>query len=489
MDPAASEAKTDPSKVGPVIGTPRLCSVVMDNVRGANDFSRRVLVITADTLTRQMAGPAIRALHIAEFLSPDHEVKLVSTVKCTIQRAAFDCIMATDKALRDLVDWSDVVIFQGFVLHDNPFLETSDKIIVVDIYDPMHLEQLEQRKGDDLQLRLEHVNTTTAVFNQQLRRGDFFLCASEEQRYFWLGQLAALGRLNPLNYDRDDSLRLLIDVAPFGLSKYPPVRTGSAIKGMVPGISVDDQVILWGGGVYNWFDPLSVLQAVDRLRTRHEDVRLFFMGLRHPNPSIPEMGMAWEARQLSNRLGLTDNYVFFNEDWVDYSERQNYLLDADVGVSAHFLHVETSLSFRTRMLDYLWAGLPIVATEGDTFARLIDAERLGLTVPEMDVEALANALEKVLYDETFRKECANNVARVRERFTWERTLQPLAEFCSCAVHAADWEHAGRTIDSPAQGGLIRRNLQYVKFYYRRGGLGLVLSSGRARVQRVLAARH
>lgn len=472
-----------------MIGAPRLCSAITDNVRGAEDYCRRVLLITADTLTGQMAGPAIRALHIAEFLSRDHEVKLVSTLKCTIQRAAFDCIMATDHDLRDLVDWSDVVIFQGFVMHDNPFLETCNKIIVVDIYDPMHLEQLEQRKGDNLQVRSEHVSITTEVFNQQLRRGDFFLCASEEQRYFWLGQLAALGRLNPRNYDRDDSLRSLIDIAPFGLSESPPVRTRPAIKGVVPGISVDDQLILWGGGVYNWFDPLSVIKAVDRLRARHEDVRLFFMGLRHPNPNIAEMSMAWEARQLSNRLGLTDNCVFFNEDWVDYSERQNYLLDADVGVSAHFLHVETSLSFRTRMLDYLWAGLPIVATEGDTFARLIDAERLGVTVPEMDVNALAGALEKVLYDETFRKECANNVARVRERFTWERTLQPLAKFCSGAVHAADWEPAGRTADSPAQGGLIRRNLQYARFYYRRGGLGLVLSSGRARVQRALAARH
>jgi hypothetical protein len=75
------------------------------------------------------------------------------------------------------------------------------------------------------------------------------------------------------------------------------------------------------------------------------------------------MQMAWDSRRLADKLGLTDKFIFFNEAWVDYEDRANYLLDADVGVSTHFLHVETTFSFRTRTLDYLWAGLPIVATE------------------------------------------------------------------------------------------------------------------------------
>ncbi len=44
------------------------------------------------------------------------------------------------------------------------------------------------------------------------------------------------------------------------------MRTRPAIKGVVPGIGPDDKVILWGGGIYNWFDPLTLLRAVDKLR-------------------------------------------------------------------------------------------------------------------------------------------------------------------------------------------------------------------------------
>ena len=40
---------------------------------------------------------------------------------------------------------------------------------------------------------------------------------------------------------------------------------------------------------------------------------------------------------------------------MPYDERADYLLDADVGVSTHFPHIETEFSFRTRILDYLWA--------------------------------------------------------------------------------------------------------------------------------------
>ena len=75
--------------------------------------------------------------------------------------------------------------------------------IVVDLYDPFHLEQLEQTREltAPSARRASIAARRVDVLNEQLRRGDFFLCASERQRDFWLGQLAALGRVNPATYD------------------------------------------------------------------------------------------------------------------------------------------------------------------------------------------------------------------------------------------------------------------------------------------------
>lgn len=91
--------------------------------------------------------------------------------------------------------------------------------------------------------------------------------------------------------------------------------------------------------------------------------------------------MATEARRLAGELGLVGSHVFFNEGWVPYDKRQSYLLEADLGVSTHLDHLETAFSFRTRILDYIWASLPIVTTEGDALADLVTGEGLGSSVP------------------------------------------------------------------------------------------------------------
>ena len=44
----------------------------------------------------------------------------------------------------------------------------------------------------------------------------------------------------------------------------------------------------------------------------------------------------------------------------------------------HLDHVETAFSFRTRVLDYLWASLPVVTTAGDAMAMLVTGSGAGL---------------------------------------------------------------------------------------------------------------
>jgi glycosyltransferase involved in cell wall biosynthesis len=451
----------------------------------------RIAVLTPDVLSERMAGPAIRAFHIAQELSARHDVTLISTARCTITSADFACQAATWRRLGAAVGDAEIVVLQGYISYRAPWLMRSDKIIVVDLYDPLHLEQLEQL-GDRPPLeRQAMLDLTVRVLNEQLVRGDYFLCASEEQRHLWLGHLGALGRLNPRTYEADNTLRSLIDVCPFGLPETPPTRQRPAIRGVVPGIGADDKVILWAGGVYNWFDPLTLIHAVDRIRAKHEDVRLFFLGMKHPNPDVPDMAIAWQTRQLADELGLTGKHVFFNEGWVAYDERQNYLLDADVGVSTHFEHVETTFAFRTRILDYLWAGLPVVATTGDSFGALIAAEGLGGAVEERDVDGLIAALTSLLYDEPTARAARENVARVRERFTWARVLAPLAEFCGSPHRAADGSaDRGRIVRRPVMpaNGAARAIVRVV-LLLRQGGAGLVSARIAAHLRRSVQRRR
>lgn len=434
----------------------------------------RVLVVTGEPLLERMAGPAIRAWEIATALSAEHDVKLLSTAGARVTSDDFEVIYQSGPKLEKITDWADVIVFQGFLLEGAPWLKDSNKILVADVYDPMHLEQLEQAKDLGAEGRARSIRETSRVLNEQLRRADFVLCASEKQRDFWLGQMAGQGRVNALVYDEDESLDALISVVPFGIADSDPVQVKHAIKGVVPGIGADDKVIIWGGGVYNWFDPLTLIRAIDRLRARHPEVKLYFMGLKHPNPGVPDMKVAWETQQLSAELGLTDKHVFFNTGWVPYNERANYLLDADLGVSTHFHHIETAFSFRTRILDYLWANLPTVATSGDTFGALIAEHNLGRVVAPEDVEALEAALEEMLFDDVAIAEVKLAVSEFAKDYRWANVLGPLVEFCRFPRRAPDLAaqlgESDRKAHKPEkEPWTFARDLKLVKGYLAAGG--------------------
>lgn len=443
----------------------------------------RVLVINDDRIGPTMAGPPIRALHLAAELAPANEVRLVSTRGCDLARVDVDCRHVPYERLRPQVEWADVVLLQGFVMEKAPWIADTDRIVVVDLYDPMHLEQLAMAGSLDPTTRTAFVHKCVRVLNAQLDRGDFFLTASPQQRAFWLGSLAAAGRLNPLTYDEDPTLAARVAIVPFGLPDEPPARTGPGIRGAVPGIGADDRVLLWAGGIYNWFDPLTLIRAVDALG--RDDVRLFFLGMGHPDPDIPEMATAVAARRLADSLRLTGRSVFFNEAWVPYDERANYLLDADIGVSTHAVHLETTFSFRTRMLDYLWAGLPMVSTEGDAFAALIDAEGLGLTVPERNVEALATALARLLDDADLARSCRAAVSRIRPRYAWPEVARPLVQFARTPTRAPDAGQPRLAVPNLAPVS-VRGDLALVRRYLRSGGLGEVGRRARGRMRRILS---
>jgi hypothetical protein len=455
------------------------------------------VVITDDVLTAKMAGPAIRAWHIAEALAKGHEVVLATTSElCEVGSPHFSVESAGPSRFAELERWCDVAIVQGYLLHNVPELRRSEKVMLFDLYDPLHLEALVLTRGDPEPDRSVNVANTVGTLDEQLARGDFFICASDKQRDLWVGFLAGMGRINPRTYNDDPTLRRLIDVVPFGLSDDPPVHSRPTLRGVVPGIGPDDDVVIWGGGLYDWFDPLTLIRAVDKARVHRPRLRLYFLGMRHPKPDIAESAVATDARRLAQELGLTGTHVFFNEGWVAYDDRQNYLMEADVGVSLHLEHIETAYSFRTRMLDYLWAGLPIVATAGDGFADIISAEGIGIVVPGEDVDAVAGALVDMLSDRHARDACRVRSAQVARRFRWSVVLEPLVAFCAEPRRAPDlpsWPVEGGP--PPAAGvpaetgptGLARYAAGVARLYGERGVRGVARGVGR-RLLRSLGRR-
>jgi glycosyltransferase involved in cell wall biosynthesis len=394
--------------------------------------------VTADVLGVKLAGPAIRAWQMAEALAGDHDVVLLSTAPLAqrhSERFEVTDISTADPAF--LAAWCDVMVVQGFVFQFCAALRTTNAIIVVDYYDVLHFETLELMNHAPELTRIGAVRAAVDVLAEQAVRGDLFLCSTERQRDLWLGHLAAYGRVNPATYLDDPTLERLVTIVPFGVTDTAPAHTRPVLRGVHPAVPDDAELLLWAGGIYDWFDPLTLIRAVALLQDSRPRLRLFFLGVRHPNPDAVEPPMVAAARQLADDLGVLDRVVVFNDEWVDYDDRQNFLLEADIGVSTHTRHLETEFSFRTRILDHLWAGLPTITTAGDEFARLIEIHGCGDVVPAQDPVALARTIGRLLDEPARRAMQTANARALAAQFTWSTVLRPLVDFCRDPRRAAD----------------------------------------------------
>lgn len=442
----------------------------------------RILSITLEPVSRRMAGPAIRCVELSKQLAArGFDVTVFSPRSSDLAKAdicsdpQFKFVAGASKStLYELARSSDVLFIQANVLKAFPLLAQLDKYLVVDLYDPYLLSVLAQFEEDDVSAHASY-NLMHNVLGKHMALADFSVCAAERQRDYWLGRYCSLGRLTPELYKIDKSFRKLIDVVPFGLPAEPIKRIeGAGIKNSVPGIGSDDFVLLWGGGIWEWFDPLTIVEAVSRLSGEFPQLKLYFMGFKSPNPQVPLMEMAVRTKELARRLGVLDKNVFFCETWTSYEHRANLLLDADVAVSAHFDLPETRFSFRTRILDYLWAGLPILTTCGDQLADMIERQSAGEALPYGDVDAWCTALRAIISNPQLREKYRAGSAALAKQFQWDTVVQPLADFCSAPYHLPKFQK----VKMPS---LVER----AKAVYSRGGKELVIKRSRELLEDIL----
>jgi glycosyltransferase involved in cell wall biosynthesis len=389
---------------------------------------RRVLLVSNDPVGSRMAGPGIRYLHFARELSRRFEVVLVvpSPPDVDLGVEVVEAGRLRGRGLVRLARGADAVVSQQLSVFTMRALARTDAKVIYDLYDPLLVENLplfaeQPRNGREASFAAVATSQLTA-----LATGDAFICASERQRDLWLGALGALGRLDVGRYEADPRLRELVDVVPFGLESEPPRPGEPVLRGVRPGIGPDDRVLVWGGGVWSWFDPLTVIRAVALLARERDDVRLLFLGTRPPKEAIGPMSMIGRAEALAGELGVRDESVFFNEGWVPYEERGRYFAESDLGVSAHLDHVETRFAFRTRLLDYFWAGLPTVTTGGDVLGDLVGERGLGRTVACADPEAFAGAVSSLLGSPDEYAAARRALEGVRADFAWPVVTRPLA---------------------------------------------------------------
>lgn len=402
-----------------------------------------LLIVSNDVVDEKMAGPGMRYLEMARALSGDDlDITLAIPNETSLSVPGLNLVRYWEQrpdSLRVLVENSDIALISGYMVEKFTFLHTTRTRLVVDLYDPTILENLHYYLNEPLDMQQALNQHGVNITNLISRLGDYFICGNERQRDFWLGLLAANGRINPRSFSADPSLRALIDVVGIGFPDRPLQASQPFIRGVHPNIPEDAQIVLWGGGIWNWLDPLTLIQAWPEVIHQFPKARLVFLGTRHPNPLVPVHEMATKAQNLAEEIGEKDRSIIFIE-WVSYQERELLLNEANIGASLHPIHVETRYSIRTRVLDYLWARLPVLVTDGDITSEWVNQYQLGEVVPPFAPQAVSEALIRLLEKQKF--EWGPAFEPLIERFRWPQVVAPLKAYCLQGGYAPDRQERG-----------------------------------------------
>jgi glycosyltransferase involved in cell wall biosynthesis len=369
----------------------------------------RAFLICPEPVRAVTAGVGTRFMTLAKVLAEaGHQVTLAvpNEVSEAPSLDGVEVVRADPASLGDQADGHDWVLLHAHL--GNHYLTQRDDLpLVIDLYDPFLIENLHYHRD----LGFTPFETDHETWRLQIGRGDLFLCSSEEQRLFYLGWLSALGRVNPLTLEDDPQLRRLIVEVPFGTPERGPID--------------DDAPVLYFGGIYEWYEPMTALDAMPPLLER--DPRTVLVFVEHPHPELTPMEQSQRVKDAAAKRGWLGSTVRF-EQWRPYDRRFEIPQVSDLAVVTHRPGLETDLSLRTRLVDLLWLGLPAVVTAGGTMARVMVEHGAGLVVPPGDSDALASAVAEMLDDGEKRRTASKAGQRWAADRRWAVAAQPLLEF-------------------------------------------------------------
>lgn len=131
------------------------------------------------------------------------------------------------------------------------------------------------------------------------------------------------------------------------------------------------------------------------------------------------------------QLGISSAVEFTG--WISREQVFEHLLNADIGV-APYSKLDPFYFDPVKILEYMAAGLPVIATRQGSIDRTIGHESDGLLVPPDDCDALADALRRLASDRSLRQsygEAARD--KIARNQSWDLVSKKILTVCNAAL--------------------------------------------------------
>ena len=300
------------------------------------------------------------------------------------------------------------------------------KQIIIDHYGPDFLEFFEKAKHDNSIVSKFRYGYLRKKLLFLMLVSDKILVSSQQLKLFFEGIAFQNGLLPPTLYMRDKTFSSFFPEIPYGIDKINTENKFSIAQKYFPGVNFKKPVFIWGGGVWNWFDPFLVISAVKLLKEENIFIQVLFPSVSAKPASFMKIDRAEEFRAQVYREKLNEQ-IIFGDSYIPYEECINLFAACWAGISIALETIENTVSFRTRIIDYIAAGIPVICTKGDVLSDIVTRDNLGIGISPGSAKELAEGLKRIASDDIFYNTCRDHVVKIQNRFLWDTVLAPLPD--------------------------------------------------------------
>jgi len=245
--------------------------------------------------------------------------------------------------------------------------------------------------------------------------GDFLMTAGHREKYYLLGLLAASKKLTHGTHNQNNPLIHVIPMTP------PPIPP--KLQEKIIDKKPEELILLVAGAFLPWYDYTTFFEALEILCKRGKtNFKVIFMG---GNPRDPKFEKT--VRKMTETSTLQEKLIYTG--LVPFKQRANYYLSSDVAINIPSTTIEDELSVRTRIVDYMWAQLPIITPAKDEYSQVAVNNGAGFIYEAGNPSSLAQTIETIMTKPEKLEQAKNKTKKLLNTyFNLKDHIAPLESF-------------------------------------------------------------
>lgn len=307
-----------------------------------------------DFINKDFSGLSQRVWLLARLLKTvsnvDILVKGMKSRKNEIDQITVISSNGTKDLKRICKKYDLVYIFQSSklssVAYKYAISKAKNRQVIVDCYTPLLFEKATYAcmSSDPAGRLYEARKVSEAIW----KKGTQFLCASQYQKHYLIGELAG----------KRGSIPEIFCIRTY-MGKIKPQKLSKSDK------------LVWFGGVYPWMDMVTFLQAINIVYAKDQSLKVDIIG--------PKFKKKLGFESIWENISLKINTKFVKVlDWMEKNKAEAKLCDYSLAINWAKKTPEDILAYRSRLISLLLAGIPILTNGDDEISCLIQRFKAGV---------------------------------------------------------------------------------------------------------------